>query len=108
MILALPPKDPVSTASGKSDPLTEGQIDTLHMATNLSFDAVSNNTGPPHPLSFPHMLLCLSGFSSTVNYFRLSLPVFFSVIILYSLKCYLCFFRDREVFLAHLDSLESL
>lgn len=51
MILAQPPQHqlPVNTASGKSDPLTEGQIDSLHVALNLSVGDVSVNM---------HILLC--------------------------------------------------
>lgn len=51
MILAQPPQHnfSVNTASGKSDPLTVGQIDSLHMALNLSVGAVSVNM---------HILLC--------------------------------------------------
>lgn len=42
-ILAWPPQHNFSAnrASGKSDPLTGGQIDSLHMALNLSVCAVS-------------------------------------------------------------------
>lgn len=51
MILAQPPRHyfSVKTASGKSDPLTEGQIDSLHMALDSSVVDVIVNM---------HILLC--------------------------------------------------
>lgn len=60
MILAQPPQHnfSVNTASGKSDPQTEGQIDSLRMALNLSVSVFSVNMhillGTKLLLSFSH------------------------------------------------------
>lgn len=113
MILArLPPAPFLCELSGKSDPLTDRQIDSLHMAHNLSVVAVIVNM---HFFLFLHRTPLViptwsEKSSSACQLFPRLLCVFFydCSVLLNPPMSLVCLLRDRKVTLVHLDSLESL
>lgn len=114
MILArLPPAPFLCELSGKSDPLTDRQIDSSHMAHNSSVVAVIVNMHffflflHKNPLVIPTWS---EKSSCACQFFPRLLCVFFynCGILLNSAMSLVCLLRDRKVTLVHLDSLESL